>query len=377
MKGATVAAERVLIVGGGIAGLSLDVAMRGGRWQVELVERDAGWSRLGAGLAVQPNAMRALRELGLAAPVERAGAVIRRFQYLDQHGTQLCDIDLDDLWGDAGPFVGITRAALHDALLPDSARNRTRRAATSVRQHNGRVSVTFDDATVAAYNLVIGADGINSDVRRSAFGRPRPAYAGQMVWRSVARVRPAAHEAVQFWLGSDRFFGLCPAGDGISYGFGNLTCAVLHDPVDGRKRRLAERFADFAAPVREYLAAVQCDSDIHCAPVEWLPDVAWHSGRVVLIGDAAHAMSPMMGQGGCMAIEDALVLAEELRRASGIPAALAAFVERRRPRVDWVREQSRALGELVRLPADIRDRALREHGTTAFHDRYRPLTAAP
>jgi 2-polyprenyl-6-methoxyphenol hydroxylase-like FAD-dependent oxidoreductase len=88
-------------------------------------------------------------------------------------------------------------------------------------------------------------------------------------------------------------------------------------------------------------------------------------------------MSPMMGQGGCMAIEDALVLAEELRRSSDIPAALAAFVERRRPRVDWVREQSQALDELVRLPPGIRDRALREHGTTTFYDRYRRLTAAP
>jgi 2-polyprenyl-6-methoxyphenol hydroxylase-like FAD-dependent oxidoreductase len=97
----------------------------------------------------------------------------------------------------------------------------------------------------------------------------------------------------------------------------------------------------------------------------------------VLIGDAAHAMSPMMGQGGCMAIEDALVLGEELRRDGGIPSALAAFVERRRPRVDWVREQSQALGDLVRLPADIRDRALREHGMTTFYERYGPLTAAP
>jgi FAD-dependent urate hydroxylase len=97
----------------------------------------------------------------------------------------------------------------------------------------------------------------------------------------------------------------------------------------------------------------------------------------VLVGDAAHAMSPMMGQGGCMAIEDALVLGEELRRDGDIPSALAAFVERRRPRVDWVREQSRALGDLVRLPADIRDRALREQGTAAFYERYRPLTAVP
>jgi 2-polyprenyl-6-methoxyphenol hydroxylase-like FAD-dependent oxidoreductase len=372
-----VAAGRVLIVGGGIAGLSVDLALRGGQWQVELVERDAGWSRPGAGLAVQPNAMRALRRLGVAAAVERAGAVVHRFQYRDQRGVLLADIDLADLWGHVGPFIGITRAALHDALLPDPRRHRVGRSATSVRQHDGRVSVTFDDGTAAAYDLVVGADGIHSGVRRSAVGGSRPAYAGQMVWRSVAPVRPSALEGVRFWLGRDRFFGLCPAGDDITYGFGNVTCALLHDPVDGRKDRLAERFADFAAPVREYLAAVECDSDIHCAPVEWLPDVAWRAGRVVLIGDAAHAMSPMMGQGGCMAIEDALVLGEELRRDGGIPSALAAFVERRRPRVDWVREQSQALGDLVRLPADIRDRALREHGMTTFYERYGPLTAAP
>jgi FAD-dependent urate hydroxylase len=111
--------------------------------------------------------------------------------------------------------------------------------------------------------------------------------------------------------------------------------------------------------------------------VEWLPEVRWSAGRVVLIGDAAHAMSPMMGQGGCMAIEDALVLADELRRAPDIPSAVAAFGARRRPRVDWVRKQSQALTELVRLPARIRDRGLRERGVSAFHDRYRPLLAAP
>ena len=97
----------------------------------------------------------------------------------------------------------------------------------------------------------------------------------------------------------------------------------------------------------------------------------------MLIGDAAHAMSPMMGQGGCMAMEDALVLAEELRRATDVPAAIAAFGVRRRPRVEWVREQSQALTDLVRLPAAVRDRGLRDHGVSAFHDRYRPLVAAP
>jgi 2-polyprenyl-6-methoxyphenol hydroxylase-like FAD-dependent oxidoreductase len=184
-------------------------------------------------------------------------------------------------------------------------------------------------------------------------------------------------EGVQFWLGCDRFFGLCPVGPGTTYGFGNVARARLQDPVAGRKRRLAEWFADFGGPVREYLAAVESDSDVHCAPVEWQPDAAWGNGRVVLIGDAAHAMSPMMGQGGCMAIEDACVLADELRRGSDIPAALTAFTQRRTPRVDWVREQSHAMGQLIRLPAATRDRTLREHGTAAIYDRYRPLAAAP
>jgi 2-polyprenyl-6-methoxyphenol hydroxylase-like FAD-dependent oxidoreductase len=198
---------------------------------------------------------------------------------------------------------------------------------------------------------VIGADGINSDVRRLAFGGPTLAYAGQMAWRSLAPIRPRSLDGVQFWLGEDRFFGLCPVGDELTYGFGNLACARRHEPGSGRLCRLREYFAGFGEPVRQYLAAVPGDGDIHCSPVEWLPEMAWSAGRVVLIGDAAHAMSPMMGQGGCMAIEDALVLAEELRRAADIPSAVAAFGARRRPRVDWVREQSQALTELVRLPA--------------------------
>jgi 2-polyprenyl-6-methoxyphenol hydroxylase-like FAD-dependent oxidoreductase len=373
------ATKRVLIVGGGIAGLSLNLALREGPWQVELAERGTGWDQPGAGLAVQPNAMRALGCLGAGAgaAVERAGVVISRFGYNDQHGDPLCEIDLAGLWSAVGPFVGISRAALHDVLRSGPDRCRLGLAVTSVTQDGQRASVSFSDATAAEYDLVVGADGINSDVRRLAFGGPMPAYAGQMAWRSLAPIRPRSLDGIQFWLGDDRFFGLCPVGDELTYGFGNLACARRHEPATGRARRLRAYFAGFGEPVRQYLAAVPGDGDIHCSPVEWLPQVAWSAGRVVLIGDAAHAMSPMMGQGGCMAIEDALVLADELRRAPDIPSAVAAFGARRRPRVDWVREQSQALTELVRLPARIRDRGLRERGVSAFHDRYRPLVAPP
>jgi 2-polyprenyl-6-methoxyphenol hydroxylase-like FAD-dependent oxidoreductase len=373
--------HRVLVVGGGVAGLSLNLALNlalgNERWQVELVERDPAGNRLGAGLAVQPNAMRALRQLGVADRVEKAGAVLHRFQYRDQHGTLLCDVDLDQVWDGVGPFVGVARTALHEALRPDPERWRTGVSVGAVRHGDGYASVSFDDGTTEAYDLVVGADGVNSTVRRFVTDHPEPVYSGQMAWRSIAPTRPAGLDGVQFWLGADRFFGLCPVGGDATYGFGNLAGSPVHEPVAGRRQRLAERFAGFGSPVQEYLAAVERDSDVHCGPVEWLPSVAWYDRRVVLVGDAAHAMSPMMGQGGGMAVEDALVLADELRRAVDIDEGLAAFAARRMARVQWVRQQSEALGELVRLPAQVRDRALRERGAASFQERYRPLVAEP
>jgi 2-polyprenyl-6-methoxyphenol hydroxylase-like FAD-dependent oxidoreductase len=369
-------AERILIVGGGIAGLTLNRALGDGPYHVDLVERDAGTGRFGAAIAVQPNAMRVLHSLGVSDPVERAGSIIATLGYRDQDGAMLCEIDLDDLWSGVGSFVGITRPALHDALLWRPERCRFGTVVTSVRQRDGQVSVSLGDGTSADYDLVVGADGINSDVRWAAVDAGT-CFAGQMAWRSVARVRPDGLDCVQFWLGEDRFFGLFPAGNGITYGVGNVSSERVREPVPGRKNRLLELFAAFGQPVQQYLAAIGGDGEIHCSPIEWLPAPAWHCGRVALIGDAAHAMSPMMGQGGCMAIEDAHVLAEELRSAGDIPAAIAAYQKRRGPRVEWVRQQSRALTELVRQPAVVRNTALRERGSSGFYDRFRPLVAAP
>jgi 2-polyprenyl-6-methoxyphenol hydroxylase-like FAD-dependent oxidoreductase len=370
-------AQRILIVGGGIAGLTLLRALSGGPWQVDLVESRRDTGRLGAGLSVQPNAMRALASIGLAAAVAGAGAVLGSFQYRDQHGALLCDIDLDPVWAGVGPFVGISRQALHDTLSAAIDVGRTGVAATAVTHQDGRARVSFDDGRTGEYDLVVGADGIHSVVRRCLGDHAEPIGAGQMAWRSLAPIRLHGVEGVQFWLGTDRFFGLCPAGPDLTYGFGNVTGVFSPDPVRGRKRRLAERFAGFGAPVRDYLAAVERDDDIHCAPVRWLPQVAGGTGRVALIGDAAHAMSPMMGQGGAMAIEDAVVLAAELRRDGDIPAGLARFERRRRARVDWVRTQSAALGDVLRLPPPARDEALRTRGVVSFRERFGPLAAAP
>jgi 2-polyprenyl-6-methoxyphenol hydroxylase-like FAD-dependent oxidoreductase len=368
---------RILIVGGGIAGLSLATALHQRGFASEVIERNVLWNPVGGGIAVQPNAMRVLHKLGVDTAVKHVGAIIRRWLFRDQQGDVLCDIELAPLWGDVGPFIGVERTKLHEALLSGAAPCRLETWATSLSQRNRRVSVTFNDGTADEYELVVGADGIYSAVRQFALGASPPVYGGQMVWRSLAPLRAPALDSVEFWLGDGCFFGLCPVGDGRTYGFANVTEPRLHDAIEGRLERLRHRFGGFGKPIRDYLAALHSDKQIHCGPIEWLEVDRWHSGRVVLIGDAAHASSPMMGQGGSMAMEDALILAELLHATRNVDIALEMFVSRRRSRIDWVQQQSRAIGEMLRAPPDIRNSALRDRGAKMFYQRFQPLTAAP
>jgi len=370
--------ERILIAGGGIAGLTLAMALRRLGFEPVLVERSTSWEVVGAGIAVQPNGMRALRSLGIGTAVERAGAVLRRWLFCDHRDKVLCEIDLEELWGDVGPFIGIERIKLQAALrlAAEDTPCRLGTRVTAVNQSNGQVAVDFSDHSSGQYDLVIGADGISSTLRRLALSATRPVYGGQMAWRSIAPIRPGGLTSLQFWLGNGCFFGLCPVGDGRTYGFGNETGPRLQDPVQGRLGRLRERFAGFGPMVQQYLASLEQDEQIHCGTIEWLEFDEWRSGRVVLIGDAAHACSPMMGQGGCMAMEDAVVLAELLGSAHHIEDALGAYVERRRPRVDWVGQQSRGVGESLGMPPGIRNAALRQRGHAIFWHRFGPLLAA-
>ncbi|MBV9281559.1 MAG: FAD-dependent monooxygenase [Chloroflexi bacterium] len=140
--------------------------------------------------------------------------------------------------------------------------------------------------------------------------------------------------------------------------------------------RLRRRFAAFGGPLPEYLAALECDEQLHAGLIESLELDRWHAGRVVLIGDAAHAGAPNMAEGGCMAMEDAVALAEELRSADTVEHALASYFSRRRSRVVWVQEQSRIAAESWVSPTAVRNAALRERGDQLFRDRYRPLFSA-
>lgn len=369
----------VLVVGGGIAGLTFAAALDRRGQAVELVERESSWPAVGAGLTIQANGMRVLRELGLDRAAADAGIVLHRWVFADHQGVSLSETDLEALWGTVGPTIGIARANLQRVLVAGVAGTSCRLGVSvaEVVDDGDQVRVTFTDGRTGSYDLLVGADGIRSTVRDLTFGRVEPVFGGQIAWRSLSPIRLPGSASVQFWLADGRFFGLCSTGSHQTYGFGNVTHDQLRDPIAGRLARLRDRFADFGPTVQEYLRLLESDEQIHCSPIEWIELDRWHSGRVVLIGDAAHASSPFMGQGGSLAMEDALVLADELDRGPTVADALQAYAKRREPRVTWVHQESQAAAGSLRLPPAQRDGVLRERGSAMLAHRIQPLHSEP
>lgn len=345
----------------------------------DVIEKSPGWESLGAGIAVQPNGMRALRSVGLDDVVASGGRILDRWWFRSSAGDILTDVELGAVWQGIAPFVGIARHRLQDALVAGAQGIPTRlgTSLTSIHQQPDSATVVLSDGTSKSYDLVVGADGIRSQVRALALEVTEPQFLSALAWRALAPVGLEGPPRVEFWLGDACFFGLCSTGESETYGFGNVTQNRSHDPVSGRLERLRERFKDFGHGVRTFLEHLGHDDQINCSAIEWVDNHKWHSGRVVLIGDAAHASSPMMGQGGCMAMEDAVVLAEELSVHADLNEALESYVLRRRPRVHWVQDQSRRLGEAFRMPNTQRDASLRARGQDMFYERYAPLIPEP
>jgi FAD-dependent urate hydroxylase len=362
---------RILIVGAGLAGLALARALGQAGLTFELIERAGGWEDAGTGMYLPANGVRALRALGLDEAVAARAAPISHQRLLDHRGRRLAHIDLHQLWGDVGPCLALPRADLH-AVLREGVPVQIGRTIRSLEHPGGPVQVIFDDGSSGEFDLVVGADGLRSTIRRLAVDPRPPVPVGQRSWRFLAACPPQ----VTTWtvlLGRGASFLTVPVGHGLAYCYADSTAAG--DDLDGDPvGHLRQGFAGFAAPVPQLLEQLQEPSRIHVAPIEQVAEERWGRGAVVLVGDAAHGMSPNMAQGAALAFEDALVLAACLR-AGSVTDAVAGFVARRSPRTGWVRAQTHRRDRTRNLPPVLRDLTLRAFGRQIFRSNYRPLLA--
>jgi 2-polyprenyl-6-methoxyphenol hydroxylase-like FAD-dependent oxidoreductase len=369
--------QRILIVGSGVAGLSLAVALRQAGFRPDLIERADDWPVVGAGLYLVGNGTHALQALGLADELAHRAYVIRTQTFCNHRGARLAEIDVAAFWAACGPCLGLERAALHQMLVARVAGLAIRHGltVTALEQRADDVTVRFSDGAVENYDFVVGADGIRSAVRRLAFGETPPRYCGQAGWRFLAP-RPSAITGWTVFLGPGRAFLIVPVATDRVYCYADVTAdRDFRDPPDGRLDRLRERFAGFAELVGAVLAQLDPAVPIHFSPIEEVAQPPVGRGRVVLIGDAAHAMSPNMASGAALAVEDALVLASLLAQPGAGPDVSLEFSRRRAPRVNWVRAQTHRRDRTRDLAPALRDAVIRLAGRGIYRSNYLPLLA--
>ena len=345
--------ERILVVGGGIGGLSAAIGLRQAGFDVDVVEKNPAWDVYGVGIIQPGNALRALNELGLAhEAVAQGHPMFGDATWLGDGQTKLADNDWPPLVEGLPPGNGITRPHLHRIFqqhtLDSGADVRTGVTFSVIDHRADGVQVTFTDGEARDYDLVIGADGLYSQVRERVFGAElTPRYTGQVCWRyNLPRIDGL--EKIWVYIGATGTAGFVPLAPDLMY------MLTIEKPPDGAPVRVEregiaavyrERLAQFGGIVADHRELIADDDAVVYRPVEnLLVPPPWHRGRIALIGDAAHATSPHCGQGAAQAIEDALVLCQELSADQALSDALDAFTRRRYERCKVIVEGSEAIG---------------------------------
>ncbi len=327
---------RVIVIGAGIGGLATTIALRGGDLDVVAFERapDLAMVEVGAGITLWPNAMLALDRLGVGQEVRDRGAIIRGFEQRTSRGRLVARWPLEEMERRLGaPVVGINRPDLH-AVLSGAGRYcvQTGAAVTDFADGDEDVSVTLSDGRVEVGDALIAADGIQSSVRARLLSPEPPRHAGLAIWRANVALEEAAMPDVDFIL----FWGKGAKFVCFRSGPGRLSWeAIVASGPGGRDEPgtsrdvVLDRFASFADPVLPIVAATDPGAVMRSDVLDRPPDERWGTGRVTLLGDAAHPMTFAVGQGAAQALEDALTIAGALDGVVDVPEALRGYEQQR------------------------------------------------
>jgi len=350
----------ILIIGAGIGGLTAGITLGRHGHRVKMIESDPDWAVYGVGIIQQANVIRAMNELGLLHDYLDAGFGFDSVDIFSPAGQHLASVPSAKLVENAPAIVGISRRSLQNVLS-----TRAKEAGADIRlgvtaehidNRGDKVKVSFSDSSVAEYDLVVGADGLTSRTRDQVFPEAaRPQFTGQGVWR-YNFPRPEGHDSMHVYAG--------PVGMGLVPISQTLMYLYLVTPEPGNPRHAHDSLAAImrdklknAPPAIAALAEQITDNDaVVYRPLEWqFIEEKWFRNHVLLLGDAVHATTPHLGQGAGMAIEDGIVLADELDRGADIASALHAWQQRRFERCRYIVEKSKAIGESqlgLRPPVD-------------------------
>jgi 2-polyprenyl-6-methoxyphenol hydroxylase-like FAD-dependent oxidoreductase len=379
---------KVIVLGAGIGGLALAAALKHCGIAAEVHERSASLRAEGSGLGMISNAIAALATLGIDLDLARRGEVITSFDIKDAQGDPIVRLPMPELGRELGfPSVCIGRNALHESLLEAASGVPVMLGSHAVRVESDEdgATVHFADGSTARGDVVVGADGFNSVVRRQFTGAGELVLEpGYVCWLAItAFSHPALPQgAVAHYWGSGQRFGLLDIGGGDVYWWGtkNMSVAEARD-WRGTREDLLALYDGWAGEVTAAIGATAIENVIAVPARDRLFLEKWGEDRVTLLGDAAHPMLTSLGQGAGMAIEDAVVLATTLARTDDPVDALRSYEDQRRDRTRMVVAASRALSEGEQLEDPVlrkqRDDQLRGTSFDELVDNQRELLTFP
>ncbi|SFQ71719.1 2-polyprenyl-6-methoxyphenol hydroxylase [Psychrobacillus psychrotolerans] len=355
---------KIAIIGGGIGGLCAAVTLQKQGFSVQVYEASPTFQPVGAGIGIGSNALQALMEIGVGEEIFANGHALHQQVFLDTYGNTLNTIDLTvlkELYGQEN--ITIHRADLHNiflkALKPDTLH--FNKKYISVEQNDNQVTVYFEDGTTVTANLLIAADGIHSSIRQQLLPGSVTRYAGYTCWRGITENNGRVDEytSSEYWATQGRF-GMAPMKNGLIYWFACINTTARNPQFQKLTApEIGDIFDHLPKVVHNIITTTSLERILHHDLSDIKPLRQFVFGRVALLGDAAHATTPNMGQGAGQAIEDAIVLGNGFKQFEHVDKVLAFYEEKRVARTAKVIRLSRQIGEIAqiqsRLIASVRD----------------------